>query len=139
MTAMIPMKRNRFTEIADSAAAGADESDGMLELSGGTARRGLLAGVAMHDAENDRDEDERRRRRENEAADDRTAERRVLFAAFAEAERHRRHADDHRERGHQHRTEAHEARFERGLRRVAELVEPFPRERDHEHAVRGRD
>src|SRR3982750_1548388 len=113
MTAMMPTKRKRRTEIADSAAAGVDGSDGMMELSGGTVRRGFFAVIAMHDAENDGDEDERRRSRENEAADHRTAERRVLLAAFAEAERHRRHADDHRERGHEDGTKTHEARFER--------------------------
>ena len=38
-------------------------------------------------------------------ADDRAAERRVLLAAFAQAERHRDHADDHRERRHHDRAE----------------------------------
>ena len=70
----------------------------------------------MHDAENDGNEHQRRDGREDQAADDRAAERRVLLAAFAEAERHRHHADDHRERGHQHGAEAHEAGFERGRR-----------------------
>ena len=57
---------------------------------------------------------------DRQPADDRAAERRVLLAAFAEAERHRHHADDHRERRHQHRTEPREARVERrGQRRAA--------------------
>ena len=50
-----------------------------------------------------------------QAADDGAAERRVLLAAFAEAERHRQHADDHRQRGHEHRPEARHAGGERGV------------------------
>ncbi len=42
-------------------------------------------------------------------ADDRAAQRRILLAAFAHAQRHRNHADDHRERRHDYRAEAGEA------------------------------
>src|ERR1700688_3664280 len=48
-------------------------------------------------------------RGEYQPSDPRTSERRVLFAALAQPQCHRRHADDHRQRGHQHRAEAHEA------------------------------
>src|SRR5882724_2908873 len=51
--------------------------------------------------------------REDQAADHGPSERRVLFAALAEAQRHRRHADDHGERRHQHRAEPHETGFQR--------------------------
>src|SRR5207302_7061158 len=44
--------------------------------------------------------------REDQAADHGPSQRRVLLAAFAEPERHRRHADDHGKRRHQHRAEA---------------------------------
>src|ERR1700732_1376553 len=44
----------------------------------------------------------------DQAADHGAAERRVLLAALAEAERHRQHADNHGQRRHQHRTDTHE-------------------------------
>src|SRR6478609_5367283 len=66
-----------------------------------------------------------------------TPERRVLFAALAQAERHRRHADDHRQRRHQHRAKAHEARFDRGPDGIAEFLIAFAGEGDHQHAVGG--
>ncbi len=92
----------------------------------------------MQNAEDDGHEYQRSDCCKNEAADDGTAERRVLLAAFAEAERHRRHADDHRERGHQHRTEAHEAGLECGEHAVAVHIQALAREADDQHAVRGR-
>ena len=58
---------------------------------------------------------------EDQAADHRAAERRILLAAFAHAERHRRHADDHRQRRHQHRTEADES----GIHRRGERIGAF--------------
>ena len=63
------------------------------------------AGFVTNHAENNGDEKECRDCCDQQAADDRAAERRVLLAAFAEAERHRQHADDHGERGHQHRAQ----------------------------------
>ena len=42
-----------------------------------------------------------RRSREQQAANHRAAERRVLLATFAQAERHRQHADDHGQGGHE--------------------------------------
>ena len=64
-------------------------------------RRGLTSQAAVHDGH----EEQRGEGRDQQPADDRAAERRVLLAALAEAERHRQHADDHRQRGHQHRTQ----------------------------------
>ena len=78
-----------------------------------------LASTVVKHAENDRNEHQRCDGCTDQAADHGAAERRVLFAAFAEPERHRRHADDHGERRHQHRTEADEAGFERRRDRVA--------------------
>src|SRR5205814_8805979 len=65
------------------------------------------------DAVDHRHEEERGEGREREPADDDAAERGVLLAALAEAERHRQHAEDHRERRHDHRTEPRRARRER--------------------------
>src|ERR1700682_4764238 len=62
---------------------------------------------------------------EYKPADHRTSERRILFAALAKAERHRRHADDHRERRHQHRTKAYEAGVDRGRDRIAQFFVAF--------------
>ena len=52
---------------------------------------------------------------EQQAADHGAAQRSVLLAAFAHAQRHRHHADDHGQRGHQHRPEAGEAGLQRGF------------------------
>jgi hypothetical protein len=76
---------------------------------------------------------------EDQAADHGAAERRVLLAALAEAQRHRRHADDHRQRRHQHRAEAHEAGFQRRGDGIAEFGIALAREADHQHAVGGGD
>ena len=53
-------------------------------------------------------------RREGKSTDDGTAERGVLLAAIAEAERHGNHADDHGEGGHADGTEARGAGFDGG-------------------------
>ena len=53
---------------------------------------------------------------QQQAADDGAAERRVLFAAVAQAEGHGHHADDHGEGGHEHGAEADKAGVQRGLR-----------------------
>src|SRR5471032_1673338 len=84
-------------------------------------RGGLLAMAAVDEAKHDGNENERRDRRKNQATDHGPPERRVLLAAFAQAERHRRHADDHGERGHQDRAEAHDAGVERGSCRITQL------------------
>src|ERR1700682_5970291 len=76
-------------------------------------------------------------RREDKPPDHGTSERRVLFAALAKAERHRRHADNHRQRGHQNGAEAHEAGFNRGGDRVAQFFIALAGEADHQHAVGG--
>src|SRR5208282_1738978 len=52
----------------------------------------------MHQGEDDGNEQQRRAGCEDQAADDGASERRVLLAAFAQTERHRRHADDHGKR-----------------------------------------
>ena len=49
-------------------------------------------------------------RGDEQAADDGAAERRILLAAFTQAERHRSHADDHGESGHANRPNPREAR-----------------------------
>ena len=66
----------------------------------------LRRAAAVQQAEDGRDEEQRGDGGHDQAADHGAAERRVLLAAFAQAERHRDHADDHRQRGHQHRAEA---------------------------------
>ena len=58
---------------------------------------------------------------ENQAADDRAAQRRILFAAFAQAQRHRDHADHHRQSRHQHRTETREAGCQGSFKRILAL------------------
>ena len=82
--------------------------------------------VPVNQAEHHRHEEQRRDGREHQAADDRAAERRILLAAFAQAQRHRQHADDHRQRRHQDRAEAREAGFERGLDGAAVVVRAAP-------------
>ena len=57
--------------------------------------------------------------RTQQAADHRTSERRILFAALAETKRHGNHPDNHGQCGHQHRAEPRETRFNRGLHGVA--------------------
>ena len=53
----------------------------------------------MQKAEYDRDEKEGGNRGEDQAANHSATEGRVLFAAFAQPQSHRHHADDHRQRG----------------------------------------
>src|SRR5882724_13051225 len=52
--------------------------------------------VPVNNAEHHRDKEKRGDGGEDQAADHGAAERRILLAAFAEAERHRQHADHHR-------------------------------------------
>src|SRR5437762_7809420 len=91
------------------------------------------------DAVDQRNEEERGEGRHQEAADDRAAQRRVLLAPLAEAERHRQHAEAHGERGHQHRAQAGGAGREGGRARIVALQHLVVRERDDEDAVRGGD
>src|SRR5579883_3583953 len=75
----------------------------------------------------------------DQSADHGAAERGVLLAAFAEAQRHRRHADDHGQRSHQHRPETDKAGLDRSLDRIAERLVALAGEGDHQHAVGGGD
>src|SRR5258707_14522549 len=103
-------------------------SVGMYRLRWGGSFGALLL---VYHTENHGNKHQRGHRCEDQSADHGASERRVLFAALAKPERHRRHADDHRERGHQNRTEAHEAGFDGGRDRVAGLLVAFPRKTDH--------
>ena len=91
---------------------------GAARAAGSDGARGAAARQPLvHAGEDHRHEQQRRDGREQQAADDRAAERRVLLGAFADAERHRDHADDHRQRRHQHRPDPRGAGFERGRQR----------------------
>src|ERR1700683_4683420 len=98
----------------------------------------LWAVVPVNDAEHHRYEEQCRDRGEYQTADHRATERRILFAALAETQRHRQHADHHCKRRHQYRAQAHESGFQRRLRRIADFVELLASEADDQHAVRGR-
>src|SRR3984893_2250199 len=58
------------------------------------------AEVPVHDAEPDRAENQGGHSGEGQSTNHGTTERRVLLAAFTQAQRHRYHADDHGKRGH---------------------------------------
>src|SRR5690606_3114092 len=73
---------------------------GDIQFSDGGLCCPVHAVASMDDAEHDRDENQGGDGGEDQAADDGAAQRRILFAAFAKAERHRRHADDHGKCGH---------------------------------------
>src|SRR5438874_13715601 len=85
----------------------------------GVAEKVLARRTPAQNAVDDRNEKERGKGRHGETADDRAAQRRILLTAFAEAQRHREHADDHRERGHEHRAQARGARGQSGAARIA--------------------
>ena len=68
----------------------------------------LLLARAVNQTENHWDKKQGGEGREAQPADNRAAERRVLLAAFTEADGHRQHADDHGQSGHQHRAETRE-------------------------------
>src|SRR3954469_4162088 len=61
--------------------------------------------AAMNNAEYHRHKDQGGAGGEDQAADDGAAQRRILLAAFAQAQRHGRHADDHGQRRHADRAE----------------------------------
>ena len=73
----------------------------------------------MQQAKNGRDEKQRGNRRENQSSDDRAAERRILFASFAQSHGHGNHADNHGQSGHQYRTEACKTGFNRRQHGIA--------------------
>src|SRR5882672_2418841 len=93
-----------------------------MRLSNDRGRCSTASVFTMYDAEDNGNEDQSGHGRERQPADDRAPERRVLLAAFAQAQGHRRHADDHGERGHQYRSKAHEAGLERRRDRVAKRM-----------------
>src|SRR5258708_25283440 len=107
--------------------------------------RGLRFGVdddavlPVYHAEDNRHKHQSGRRCKDQATDYRSAERRVLLAAIAEAERHRGHADDHRERRHQHRAKTDKPGLDRGRDRVAQFFIALAGKADHQHAVGGGD
>src|SRR5882724_820945 len=68
----------------------------------------------------------------DQAADHSATERRVLLAALAEPQRHRRHADDHGERRHQNGAEADEPGLQRGSDGIAELLVTLTGKADHQ-------
>src|SRR5664279_3990673 len=63
---------------------------------------GLGALLLVYHTENHGNKHQRGDRREDQPADHGAAERGILFAALAERQRHRRHADDNGECRHQH-------------------------------------
>src|SRR6185312_6993950 len=71
----------------------------------------MCGSPAVNDAEDHGNEDQRGAGGEDQAADHGAAQRRILFAAIAQPQRHRAHADDHGQRRHADRTEAGEACF----------------------------
>ena len=110
-------------------------------LDGGVEVLGSFDGgrVVAQEAEDDGHEEKRSDGGDDKAADDGAAERRVLFAAFAEAGGHRQHADDHGERGHEDGPEPADAGFPRGAERVEALVEIVAGKGDDEDGVGGGD
>src|SRR5260370_5693313 len=67
--------------------------------------------ASMNNGKDARDEEKSSKGGEQQPADNGAAERRVLFAAFPQANRHGHHADNHGQRVHDHRSHAHEAAF----------------------------
>src|SRR4051812_5796001 len=123
--------------VTTGGAGGVSAASGGMRLSDRVGEFRLIA--LVQDAENDGYEHYRCEGCKDQTTDDGATKWRILLAAFAKAQRHRRHPDDHGERGHQHGAEAHEAGLDCGLHRVAKLRETFARERNDQHAVRGRD
>jgi len=71
-----------------------------------------------------------------QAADHGPAQGRVLFAAFAEPQRHRQHAQNHSRGGHNHGPDAHRACRQRGGAGVQPLDPFVVGKHDHQDAVR---
>src|SRR5450631_613291 len=98
---------------------------------------GFGALLLVYHTKNHGDKHQRGDGGKDQPADHGASQRRVLFAALAEAERHRRHADNHRQRGHQHRAKTHEPGFDSGGDRIAQFLIAFAGKADHQHAVGG--
>ena len=91
--------------------------------------------VTVQETKNRGDEQQGCQRRAQKAADDGAAERRILLASVAEAERHGNHPNDHRESGHQHWPKARDAGLDGCLRGISMVLQPFGCEGHHENAV----
>src|SRR5581483_5147536 len=74
---------------------------------------------------------------EEEASDDRAAERRILLAAFAQAESHGQHADDHGDGGHDHGADAGVPGRQRGGASVHAFEALIVGEYHHQDAIGG--
>ena len=94
--------------------------------------------LAAHDCVRTRNDDQRHEGRHHETSDDGAPQRSVLLAAFAGADRCRKHPEDHGERRHQDRAKPSTAGERRRGDRVDLLVldPPVVREVDEEQAVR---
>src|SRR6185312_911858 len=80
------------------------------------------ASAAMQQRKHRGDKNKSGDRRETEAADNGTAQRRILFATFACSQRHRDHADDHGQRRHDDGAKPRRAGFDCGAESVAGLL-----------------
>src|ERR1700674_1539695 len=72
---------------------------------------------------------------EQQAADDRAAERGVLFSALAQPDSHRDHSDDHRERRHDYRPQSCGTSFQGCAQGIFRFGESLIREADDQDAV----
>src|SRR6185312_4125019 len=91
----------------------------------------------MQEAEEYRNKEERRHGCEQKTANNRPAERRVLFTALTDTQRHRQHADNHRQRGHQHWTKTSVACKHGGIARRVCVGKLLLRKADHQNTVGG--
>src|SRR6266581_2929102 len=91
--------------------------------------------LTAHHGENDWNEEEGRDCGEEQTANYRAAERCVLFAAFAEPEGHRHHADYHRQSGHHHRPQPCRTGLEGRAASILGLSQTFISKRDNQDAV----
>ena len=99
------------------------------------APRNSDAGMPVQEAEHDWNKKQSRHRRQREPANDRSTERRVLFAAFSKADCHRQHANDHCQGRHEHRSQAARARIPRGVQRIHAPREVITSKAHHEHRI----
>ena len=83
-------------------------------------------------------ENKRGKSREQQPADDGAGKRRILLAAFADAKRHRNHAEDHRARRHQHGAQARKPRHFGGNPRVVARIHALIGKSHDQNAVGGR-
>jgi len=89
----------------------------------------------MEKREDRRNEEEGREGRKKQTADDRPAERGVLFTALAEPDCQWDHANDHCQRRHDYRANAREASFQRCIPGILALAHLFTGKGDHQNAV----